>query len=389
MRRARAPRPPATRAGPSRRACLARGVEVGAGSGHGSRDGIEILPSDLAIIWNNAPQADLAVWVTPGNAVGATVRHNVGALVVDEAPPITPRGRVHRRIHVPRPRHRPVGGLRPAQAGDCLLSRRGSFAAADASEPISNSRVVWLTLGVLSLLAIAVVIGTGAGRDAVALRAGQLLAVEQVVAARSTADRLYAYRVRVSTSGGAAKYVLAPSQDAVASAVISHDGEAAAVDCLLGPYRIVRRGNDWTVAMLPAWLSWLGQEGDHVGDQHATVLDALLLTSASVPQAHIFAALLASEVVMVNVEVLRGEDGPRVRLPVVSMKGRDVIPVFTSERYVPADPGLRLSRHPFRLLLEVMRPPRAPVVINPRSTTEYWLEPDAITNLQHMMGTTP
>lgn len=41
----------------------------------------------ITVIGTLAPETDVAVWIAPGNAVGARVRHTVGAVVIDEALP--------------------------------------------------------------------------------------------------------------------------------------------------------------------------------------------------------------------------------------------------------------------------------------------------------------
>lgn len=253
-------------------------------------------------------------------------------------------------------------------------------------------------VGVVALFTAA----TARGRDAIALGfARGVTRVSRVVGAPDArgARTLRAFVYRAATLGeGASSVVLAPSQAAVAGALIQGEGATGVVDCLRTPYRIVRAGADWAVVALPPWLSFLGttscEHGDHAQNV-AAARDLETLRARYAPRGEVedlllriltemdavagfHRAFLESEVWMVGASGSVGTEGApsAVRLVIVPWQGREMIPVFTAEhRLPPVPPGTSVGKVPVRLLLAVIPEDGPhPVVINPGSAVARVLE---------------
>lgn len=77
--------------------------------------------------------------------------------------------------------------------------------------------------------------------------------------------RLHPYLVR-SMNRREQKLVLARDQMSAAALVAVEDGDEVAVSCLLGSHRILPSPQGrWAVAVLPAWLAFLGDTCEHGG----------------------------------------------------------------------------------------------------------------------------
>ncbi len=75
------------------------------------------------------------------------------------------------------------------------------------------------------------------------------------------------YLVR-STRAGAHKLVLAQDAMSAAALVATEDGDEVAVSHLLGAHRVLpTRHGQWAVALLPAWLAFLGERSEHGGER--------------------------------------------------------------------------------------------------------------------------
>ena len=240
------------------------------------------------------------------------------------------------------------------------------------------ARFQMLILIVMIVATAAALLLSAAGKDVLARAvSSRRLDVSRVIGSGSPRD-LYALLVRHSQDEPG-EVVLAETQDAVLES--SKEGKTVAVSCVLTPYRIIREDSKWTVAVLPAAFGWLGRSecphgGDHPPATPATATDSLaaLLTRARHDPSVVseaYRALRSSELVMVNVAVIQRPSGPSVQLPVLSVRGLDFVPAFTSEQWLPPEPGLRISRHPFKLLLKVMRPPNLPLIINVGRESEF------------------
>jgi hypothetical protein len=234
-----------------------------------------------------------------------------------------------------------------------------------------------------------------AGRDLLARRFAVAISVDRVLSVGTGTPRdLDVFVVQAAGAGERPKVFLARNAKSVATAMLNGDCAVAKVSSLAETFRIVPDGEGWAVVALPGWLGWIGRRNEPDPApapreptprvDEPTTLEKVLATPSLLSQDELHAQLLAAVVLTVNVDVLEDADGPRARFPLVSVGQREVIPVFTSEQYLPVEPNLRIARHPFRLLLETMRPPRAPIVINPRSAIEHTITIETLTALQAM-----
>jgi len=89
----------------------------------------------------------------------------------------------------------------------------------------------------------------------------------------------------------------------------------------------------------------------------------------------------------VNGSVNTGTDGsePTVRFQAIQLDGQDLVPLFTSRERIPDEPGLSIGEVPFRLVLEVMNPPRLPVIINPGQPFGRVLSTDDLVTLRNRL----
>lgn len=259
----------------------------------------------------------------------------------------------------------------------------------------------WTALAVSAALVAGWTVASERGRDGIALGFGRgAVGVGRVLGAAGSERGLRAFLYR--PAGGSQEppvVVLAPSQAAVAEALIQGEGAVGLVDCLRTPYRIVRGPEGWAVVALPAWLSSLGtttcEHGGHAENEEAArdlatqqaqfaprgELEELLARSVTemdaVPAFH--AALAQSELWLVGASATVAPEGGQsgVKLMVIPWAGRDMIPAFTGEHRLPPVPqGTSVGRVPVRLLLEVI-PEGAPhpIVLNPGSALPRVLEP--------------
>ena len=259
----------------------------------------------------------------------------------------------------------------------------------------------WTALAVSAALVALYTVATERGRDSIALGFSKgAVGVSRVFGAAGSERALRAFHYRPAGQGPeAALVVLAPSQAAVAEALITGEGQVGLVDCLRTPYRIVRGPQGWAVVALPGWLAWIGtstcEHGGHAENEAATQdlatlralfaprseLEELLVSSLTEMDAiaTFHRALLDSELWLVGASATVAPEGETsgVRLMVIPWMGRDMIPVFTGEHRLPPVPqGTSVGRLPTRALLEVI-PEGAPhaVVLNPGSPLPRVIEP--------------
>jgi type III secretion system (T3SS) SseB-like protein len=132
------------------------------------------------------------------------------------------------------------------------------------------------------------------------------------------------------------------------------------------------------------------------GGRHAAAalplskLDAILAQRPNETQAHaeLDELLLEAEVVLLDFQIVEREDGPRARFIVVPVSGRESLIAFTAEEHVRAAPDMRRTRHPFRVLLDLIPQPTVPLVLNPGTPFQHIFEVDALVRLKAKAGAT-